>query len=112
VKKFVKYIAGGVVLVAGAVGLTACVSDSDQASQNLSTAAEQFEVVRRITVTHGVTGDFAGGGGPLFSGEREFFPGGCAGDYLQDRPERVRQALSPSWVTMGRQSFNSLRLLT
>lgn len=58
-KKFVKYIAGGVVLVAGAVGLTACVSDSDQASQNLSTAAEQFEVVRRITVTHGVTGDIS-----------------------------------------------------
>ena len=51
--KFKKIIAAGAIVVAGAAGLTACTSDADNASRNLSTAAEQFEVNRRITVTTG-----------------------------------------------------------
>ena len=35
--------------------LVACGSDADRASQNLSTAAEQFEVNRRITFLNGIT---------------------------------------------------------
>lgn len=55
--KFTKIIAGVVVAGVAVVGLTACESDSDNASRNLSTAAEQFEIVRRITITHGITGE-------------------------------------------------------
>lgn len=35
--------------------LTGCTSDADRASQNLSTAAEQFEVQRVITFINGIT---------------------------------------------------------
>lgn len=54
-----KLIAIGALLLAGAglLGLTACTSDADNASRNLGTAAEQFEVNRRITVINGFTGD-------------------------------------------------------
>jgi hypothetical protein len=38
-----------------AVALTACTSDADMASENLSKAAEQFEVQRRITVVNSFT---------------------------------------------------------
>lgn len=41
----------------GALALTGCQSDADNASKNLSTAAEQFEIMRRITVLHPFTGD-------------------------------------------------------
>jgi hypothetical protein len=34
-----------------------CTSDADMASENLSKAAEQFEVQRRITVIHPFTGE-------------------------------------------------------
>lgn len=36
-------------------GATACFSDADTASRNLSTAAEQFEVNRRIVFFNGIT---------------------------------------------------------
>lgn len=42
---------------AGATLLTGCSSDADNASYNLGRSAEQFEVNRRITVFHGVTGE-------------------------------------------------------
>jgi hypothetical protein len=42
--------------VLGAVALaTGCGSDADVASKNISKAAEQFEVLRRIIVVNGVT---------------------------------------------------------
>lgn len=47
-------LAGGVLF-----GTAACTSDADTVSRNLSTAAEQFEVVRRITVTTGFSGEVA-----------------------------------------------------
>lgn len=48
------------VLAAGAVvGLAGCTTDADTASRNISTAAEQFEVNRRITVTTGFNNEVA-----------------------------------------------------
>lgn len=41
--------------VAAAAMLTGCSSDADTARQNLSTAAEQFEINRRITIVNGIT---------------------------------------------------------
>ena len=38
-----------------AIVLSACVSDADVASQNLSVAAEQFEVDRRVVFFNGIT---------------------------------------------------------
>lgn len=35
-----------------------CTSDADVASQNLSKAADQFEVTRRIVFYNGITGDY------------------------------------------------------
>lgn len=46
-------IAGAVLL--GAASLTACNSDADVASRNLSTAAEQFEIQRRVVFFNGIT---------------------------------------------------------
>lgn len=42
--------------LAALFGLTACFdTDADVASRNLSTASEQFEISRRITVINGIT---------------------------------------------------------
>ena len=38
--------------------LTGCVNDADVASQNLSKAADQFEITRRIVFYNGITGDY------------------------------------------------------
>ena len=49
------------VLIVAAIGLSgvlsAC-SDADVASQNLSTAADQFQINRRIVFYNGITGDY------------------------------------------------------
>lgn len=52
--KLRKAIAGSIILAAG-VGLTACTSQADRANENLSKAAENFEVPRRITGINGIT---------------------------------------------------------
>jgi hypothetical protein len=44
------------VLAATALLLTGCVSDADMASENISKAAEQFEVQRTIVGINGITG--------------------------------------------------------
>ncbi len=46
-------------LVGATLLITGCTSDADNASRNLSTAAEQFEVNRRITVTTGFANEVA-----------------------------------------------------
>lgn len=51
-----KLIAAGIVVLAAA-GLTACTSDADKASENISTAAEQFEVQRTVVGINGITGE-------------------------------------------------------
>jgi hypothetical protein len=38
--------------------LTACGRDADIASRNLSVAADQFEIMRRIVFYNGITGDY------------------------------------------------------
>lgn len=40
---------------AGVLGLGACASDADVASENLSKAADQFEIVRRVVFVNGIT---------------------------------------------------------
>jgi hypothetical protein len=39
-------------------GLTGCANDADVASQNLSQAADNFEITRRIVFYNGITGDY------------------------------------------------------
>lgn len=41
-----------------ALALTGCASDADLASHNLSKAADQFQVDRRIVFYNGITGDY------------------------------------------------------
>lgn len=52
-------IAGAAVVAATlALGLSACSSDADVASSNLSKAADNFEVQRRIVFYNGITGAY------------------------------------------------------
>lgn len=44
-----------IVLVTSSMLLTGCASDADRVSENLSKAAEQFEVERRIVFFNGIT---------------------------------------------------------
>lgn len=53
-----KVIALGLAAVAVGVTLAGCTTAADNASRNLSTAAENFEIERRITFINGVTGEF------------------------------------------------------
>lgn len=53
--KKIKVIAVGLAVLAGAATLSSCSSDADTASYNLSKAAEQFEVNRRIVFFNGIT---------------------------------------------------------
>lgn len=46
----------GAVVAAG--GLTACSSDADVASKNLSKAADNFEIQRRVVFYNGITGQY------------------------------------------------------
>jgi hypothetical protein len=46
------------VVVLMALALTGCASDADLASHNLSKAADQFQVDRRIVFYNGITGDY------------------------------------------------------
>ncbi|QBP31447.1 site-specific recombination directionality factor RDF [Mycobacterium phage Miramae] len=48
-------IIGAVAAAALAVGLAGCTSDADVASENLSKAADNFEVPRRIVFFNGIT---------------------------------------------------------
>ena len=50
-----KTIASIALALASVVGLSACVSDADQASQNIDVAAEQFEINRHIVFYNGIT---------------------------------------------------------
>ena len=47
-----------VMLVMIVVSLTGCASDANVASQNLSYAADNFEITRRIVFYNGITGDY------------------------------------------------------
>lgn len=51
-------IAAAILAGAGALTLTACSTDADVASQNLSKAADQFEIDRRIVFVNGITDEY------------------------------------------------------
>lgn len=53
-----KRMAVGVAVATVALTLTGCSSDADVASRNLSTAADNFEVPRRIVFYNGITGEY------------------------------------------------------
>lgn len=53
--KLRKAVAGAVAAVTLALGATACTSEADTASSNVSKAADHFQVNRRITVINGIT---------------------------------------------------------
>ena len=44
--------------IVAVLALTGCSSDADVASRNLSTAADQFEITRRIVFYNGITGEY------------------------------------------------------
>jgi hypothetical protein len=50
-----KQIGIGIVVLLAVTGLTGCNSDADVASRNLSVAAEQFEIQRRVVFFNGIT---------------------------------------------------------
>jgi len=50
-----KQIGIGIVVLLAVTGLTGCNSDADVASRNLSVAAEQFEMQRRVVFFNGIT---------------------------------------------------------
>lgn len=52
-----KRILSAIGIVGVAIGLTAC-NEADVASRNLSTAADMFEIQRRIVFYNGITGDY------------------------------------------------------
>lgn len=52
-----KTIALGLATVFAVAGLSACGSKADTASHNLSTAADNFEIQRRVVFYNGITGD-------------------------------------------------------
>lgn len=45
-------------MIATIASLAACSSDADVASRNLSQAADQFEIARRVVFYNGITGDY------------------------------------------------------
>lgn len=51
-------IAAAITGAAAVFALTACVSDADVASENLSKAADNFEVNRRIVMFNGITNEY------------------------------------------------------
>jgi hypothetical protein len=55
VKKIIGLAVTAVLLTCG---LSACSSDADVASKNLSKAADNFEIQRRIVFYNGITGDY------------------------------------------------------
>lgn len=56
--KFTKIAAGALAGLVLTTGLAACSSDADVASKNLSKAADNFEIQRRIVFYNGITGEY------------------------------------------------------
>lgn len=53
-----KFILIPFMFVFALLGLTACSSDADVASRNLSQEAEDFKIARRVIFYNGITGDY------------------------------------------------------
>lgn len=57
-KNFKKSAAAVVLALTATLGMSACSSDADVASRNLSNAADNFEVQRRIVFYNGITNQY------------------------------------------------------
>lgn len=57
-RRFVLFSTVGAVLGGVLGALSGCTSDANVASQNLSRAADQFEINRRVVFYNGITGDY------------------------------------------------------
>lgn len=57
-RKLLTIAVTGVLMLGLAAGLAACDSDADVVSANLSKAADQFEIQRRIVFYNGITGEY------------------------------------------------------
>ena len=55
--KKIRFLLALLVLFSIALAITGC-SDADVASENLSKAADQFEITRRIVFYNGITGEY------------------------------------------------------
>ena len=53
-----KYLAILLAIIGIGLGVAACSNDADVASRNLSQAADNFEISRRIVFYNGITGDY------------------------------------------------------
>lgn len=53
--RIAKTIATAAVAAGALLGLVGCASDAQRASENLSTAADQFEIERRVVFFNGIT---------------------------------------------------------
>lgn len=54
-----KFVSAVIAVSVSALFVAACNSDADVASRNISKAAENFEVSRRIVFYNGITGEYA-----------------------------------------------------
>lgn len=57
-KKTVTALTTALALLLGAGSLTACTSDADVVSENISKDADNFKINRRIVFYNGITGDY------------------------------------------------------
>jgi hypothetical protein len=55
-KNIIKGAAALALIATAGIGIVGCTSDADKASENISTAAEQFEIQREVVVINGITG--------------------------------------------------------
>jgi hypothetical protein len=58
VRKVIRTITTALVVLGLGLALTACPSNADVASHNLSKAADSFEVLRRVVFYNGITGEY------------------------------------------------------
>lgn len=56
-KRLLSFIVVLVLAIAG-IGLSGCASEAHRASQNLSTAADYFEIPRRVVFYNGITNEY------------------------------------------------------
>lgn len=52
-----KYLSKSILVLGALIGVAAC-NDADVASRNLSQAADNFEIVRRVVFYNGITGEY------------------------------------------------------
>jgi hypothetical protein len=58
-EKYMKYLTATLTAITiGTLAVSGCSSDADVASRNLSKAADQFEIARRVVFYNGITGDY------------------------------------------------------